>query len=176
MVFMSKFALMKPRNLLIVLLALCPLLAFGQRRVVIDFDTELPVAQVSIQGRGRVVYSDSLGRFAVADSVRTLVFSHVNYESRIVNLDEVGDTVFLVPKYLSVKEVVVFGKGMLEDDRLRELTKSLRMSSVEAQLQAADPHRGNLLGLLGYLIPKKWLHPRKKETRKQRHERILNDY
>lgn len=40
-----------------------------------------------------------------------MVFSHVNYESRIINMEEVRDTVYLISKLLNVKEVVVFGKA-----------------------------------------------------------------
>ena len=42
-----------------------------------------------------------------------MVFSHVNYESRIINMEEVRDTVYLISKLLNVKEVVVFGKAKL---------------------------------------------------------------
>lgn len=174
---MPKFAEMKTKCLLILLLAVSAVRALGQRQLVVaDLETELPVAQVSVQGPSEVLQSDSLGRFMVSDSVRTLVLSHVNYESRIVNLDEVRDTVFLVSKYLSVREVVVFGKGRVPADELAQLKKSIRMARTEAQLAAADPSQANLLPLLSYLVPKKWKKSHRKAQRRKRHEDILREY
>jgi len=153
--------------------------AFSQKQfVVADVETLLPVAGVSVQGKSGVAFSDSLGYFMPPDSSRTLVFSHVNYESRLVNMDEVaGDTIFIISKLLNVKEVVVFGKGKL-DDRLDELNKSLRMQIKEAQLLANDPNKPASLplGLLTKLLPKKWRPGYKKEMRRKQHEDILRAY
>ena len=112
------------------------------------------------------------------DSCRTLLFSHVNYESRMVNMQEVaGDTIFIISKLLNLKEVVVFGKLQYEDDGLDELRKSLRMQRTEAQLVAADPSKASLpLGLLTKLLPKKWRPGYKSEQRRRRHEEILRNY
>ncbi|MCR5158169.1 MAG: carboxypeptidase-like regulatory domain-containing protein [Prevotella sp.] len=168
------------RTVLFVIMLLGTLPAFSQRQLTVaDVETLLPVAGVSVQGKDRTTQTDSLGRFALPDSSRTLVFSHVNYESRIVNMDEVAsDTVFIISKLLSVKEVVVFGKVHYEDDGLDELRKSLRIKRTEAQLLASDPSKpaGIPLGLLGKLIPKKWRSSYKKEQRKKRHEEILREY
>lgn len=154
--------------------------AFSQKRLVVaDVETLLPVEGVNVQGRGQVVITDSAGYFIVPDSSRTLLFSHVNYESRIVNLDDVtADTVFIISKLLNLKEVVVFGKGKLDDDQLRELNKSLRMARSEVQLLAADPSKPASvpLGLLSKLLPKKWRSSYKKAQLKKRHEDILRAY
>ena len=171
---------MKYPLVIILFLTLGTLHAFSQRQLTVaDVETLLPVAGVSVQGKGRAVVTDSLGHFALPDSSQTLVFSHVNYESRIVNMDEVAaDTVYIISKLLSVKEVVVFGKVHYEDDGLDGLRNSLRMARTEAQLAAADPNKpaGIPLGLLGKLIPKKWRSSYKKEQRKKRHEDILREY
>ena len=154
--------------------------ALSQRQfTVADVETLLPVAGVSVQGREHAVVTDSLGRFTLPDDSRTLVFSHVNYESRIVNMDELGrDTIFIISKLLSVNEVVVFGKVHYEDDGLDELRKSLRIQRTEAQLLAADPNKPASvpLSIFSKLIPKKWRASYKREQRKKRHEDILREY
>lgn len=163
-----------------VLACLCCLLATAQRRLaVIDVETLMPINGANVASSSATVQTDSMGYVTVQDSCRTLVFSHVNYESRIINIDEVRDTVFLISKLLNVREVVVFGKGKNRDE-LKALNNSLRLDPVEAQLIAADPNSGvNVLALINYLIPKKWKEKWKKHTKAGRRERlmqILRDY
>jgi hypothetical protein len=56
------------------------------------------------------------------------------------------------------------------------LKKQLKINKTEAELAAADPSSGgNLLPLLGRLIPKKWRR-NKKEERLKRLKQILDDY
>ena len=118
---------------------------------------------------------DSLGYVSVADSCKSLSFSHVNYESRLVNLEELNDTVFLISKLLNVKEVVIFGHGphrVLPES----LKRQLRLEKREAQLIASDPSSGgNLLSLIGYIVPKKW-RTSKKEKQRKRLKEILDNY
>ena len=163
-----------------VLAMLCCVLAMGQRRLtVIDVETLEPVSGANVMSAAETVQTDSMGIVMVQDSCRSLVFSHVNYESRIINLEEVRDTVFLISKLLNVKEVVVFGKGKPRDE-LKELNSSLRLSKEEIQAITADPNSGiNVLGIINWLIPKKWKEKWKKHTKEGRRERlqqILRDY
>ena len=110
----------------------------------------------------------------MSDSCKTLSFSHVNYESRLVNLNEVRDTVFMISKLLNIKEVVVFGHG--ERKELPDaLKKQLEMEKENAKLAAIDPSSGNLLSLLAYLIPKKW-RKNSQEARRKRLKQILENY
>ena len=107
------------------------------------------------------------------DSCKSLVFTHVNYESRLLNVDEVRDTVFLVSHEMSMSEVVVFGKG--KDDGLRDrINKMLVLDKTEAQLLGSDPSQGgNLFGLIGKLLPK---HKSRAEKRKQKAREIIENY
>ena len=178
--FLPIFAVMKTKLLIILFLSMGVSAAFAQRQLVVaDIETLNPVAGTSVQGKEHVVITDSLGRFFVPDSSRTLVFSHVNYESRIVNMDDLaGDTVYIISKLLNLKEVVVFGKAHYEEDGLDELRKSLHIQRTEAQLLAADPSKPATipLGMLAKLLPKKWRPGYKKEQRRKRHEDILREY
>ena len=178
--FLPIFAHMKALWLILALLFGGLSSAFSQKQLVVaDVETLLPVAGVSVQGRDHAAITDSLGRFCWPDSSRTFVFSHMNYDSRIVNVEDLGaDTVFIVSKLLSLEEVVVFGKVHYEDDGLDELRRSLRLKRNEAQLLAADPSKPASipLSLLGKLIPKKWRKSYKEAQRKKHHEDVLREY
>ena len=163
------------RPLLLLLITAVVSQAFAQRRlVVVDVETLVPVIganEVSADGN---TTTDTLGYFSVSDSCRSLAFSHVNYEPRMINLTEVRDTVYLISKLLNVREVVVFGHG--PHDVLPEaLKKQLKINKTEAELAAANPGGANLLPLLARLIPKKW-RKNKKEERMKRLRQILEDY
>ena len=163
------------RSLLLLLITAVVSQAFAQRRlVVVDVETLVPVIGANVVSADGNTTTDSLGYFCVSDSCRSLAFSHVNYEPRMINLTEVRDTVYLISKLLNVREVVVFGHG--PHDVLPEaLKKQLKINKTEAELAAANPGGVNLLPLLARLIPKKW-RKNKKEERMKRLRQILEDY
>ena len=163
------------RPLLLLLITAVVSQAFAQRRlVVVDVETLVPVIGANVVSADGNTTTDSLGYFSVSDSCRSLAFSHVNYEPRMINLTEVRDTVYLISKLLNVREVVVFGHG--PHDVLPEaLKKQLKINKTEAELAAANPGGANLLPLLARLIPKKW-RKNKKEERMKRLRQILEEY
>ena len=150
--------------------------ASAQRRlVVVDVETLVPVNGANVVGYSLSAQTDTLGHITIPDSCYSLLFSHVNYESRLINLAEVRDTVFLISKLLNVKEVVVFGQAPY-DDKYKELGKQMIPSKTDLQLSGAKPGDGiNLLGLLSYLIPKKWKKSAK-ERRKEQLKQVLEEY
>lgn len=153
-------------------------LAMAQRRlVVVDVETLAPVVGANVVSRDSTQTTDSIGHVFVSDSCMTITFSHVNYESRIINLDEVRDTVFMISKLLNLKEVVVFGHGKNRD--YSDLQKSLKRDKIEAQLAAADPSVGfriDLAKVVNAVIPKRWRPGYRKEQRKKRLKEILDNY
>ncbi len=164
-------------NRLLVILALVflSLPALAQRRLVVcDVESLQPISQVSVRSSAGVDITDSLGYFSVPDTCKSLVFTHVNYESRLLNISEVRDTVFLVSKYMSIREVVVFGKGK-NDEVAERMNKMLVLDKTDAQLLGANPSGGNLLGLIGHAIGK--LLPKSKSAkRKQKAREIIENY
>ena len=162
------------RHILLLSFMASGICAMAQRqRVVVDGDTGQPIANVSIAGKGFTVVADSLGRFTLPKECKTLVFSHIGYYSYMANLNDVGDSVALYSSDLRLDEVVVFGKPTGRDP-LHDLNSRLSLSPTEAQLLTANPN-GNLLGLLTYLIPKKW-RTSKKQRRKEQLKTILESY
>ena len=160
------------RRLVLYCLAALSVSTFAQKRlVVVDVETRTPIRGVNVQSSAHRVDTTSYqGFIIIPDSCRTLLLTHVNYESRILNLDEVNDTIFLISKLMGLNEVVVIGHGKGED-RLKELKKQLRIKKTEMQLAAADPSSGfNVLGLLQKVFK------RRKDNKKERLRQILEDY
>ena len=149
--------------------------ATAQRRLVtVDVETGARLQGVNVQGHHFIGTTDSLGCVSIPDSLQTLLFSHVNYESSLINASQTADTVYLISKLNSLGEVLVLGKGKIEDDGMDELRERIKKQArIEAALAGANPN-GNLFSLLGYLIPKKW--KSRKENKRKRHEEILKNY
>ena len=160
------------QRLLICCLAMLSASAFAQKRfVVVDVETRMPIRGVNVTSRAmQGDTTDYRGIFYIPDSCRTLSLTHVNYESRILNVEEVKDTIFLISKLMGLPEVTVFGKGKGEDE-LKELKRQMRIKKSEAQLAAADPSAGfNVLGVIGKLLS------RRKEKHKEKLRQILDNY
>ena len=88
---------------MLLLMAVFSVDSFSQRHlVVVDVETLIPVSGANVVSREGTSVTDSLGHVLVSDSCRSLSFSHVNYESRIINLAEVRDTVFMISKLLNI--------------------------------------------------------------------------
>lgn len=172
----------KNRTLLLTTTLLCCMLAQAQRRLtVVDVETLFPIGGANVVANGLTAQTDSLGHVVVMDSCRSVAFSHVNYESRIISLEEVRDTVFLISKLLNLKEVVVFGKAKDGNDEKKLNDRlGLRLSKEELQALQANPNSGvNVLGIVSLLIPKSWKKKWEKNTKEGRRERlkqILRDY
>ena len=147
----------------------CTTVSAQRQLVVVDIETLNPVVGASVVSKDGTHITDSLGYVSISDSCKSLSFSHVNYESRIINLNEVRrDTVFMISKLLNLKEVVVFGHGKKRD--YSELQKRLGLDKVEAQLAAGGKHGMDLIAAFNTLfVPKKW---RKSYRRKQRMKRL----
>ena len=163
------------RHFVLCCLAALSVAAYGQRRlVVVDVETRVPIRGVNVVSSAhRTDTTDWQGLITVPDTCRSVSFSHVKYESRILNLNEVKDTVFLISKLMGLSEVVVFGHGKGED-KLKELKKHLMLNKTEMQLAAADPSAGvNLLGLFKWLGANLFRH---KESKKERFRRMLEEY
>jgi hypothetical protein len=175
----------KWRTFLLLLLAVLSINGFAQRRLtVVDVETLIPVVGANVVSREGTNVTDSLGLVVVSDSCQSLSFTHVNYESRIINVTELRrDTVYMISKMLNIKEVVVFGHGP-EEKLSFNIKEELKRKSVDAQLAAANPNSGiQVFEILKMLIPKKWrdalsnkLRKNSKEERLKRLQKMLDEY
>lgn len=143
--------------------------------IVVDVETLVPVAGANVVGRDLNLTTDSMGIVNVPRDSKSLAFSHVNYESRIINRKEVRDTVYMISKLLSLKEVVVFGKGKKRD--YSELQKRLGLNQVEAQLISGGKRGMDLIATFNKLfVPKKWRKSWRKKQRMKRLQEKLDEY
>ena len=91
------------------------------------------------------------------------------------NLNQTIGLAFMYQEDWIRKEVVVFGQKK-RDDKLKDLKNQLGLSPLDAQLIGASTNSGmNLFGLIGKLIPNKW-RKSKKESRRERLKRIIEEY
>lgn len=141
---------------------------------VVDVETLVPVVGANVVGKDMTLTTDSLGIVRVPKSSKTLAFSHVNYESRIINTKEVRDTVYMISKLLNLKEVVVFGKGKKRD--FSELQKRLGLDKVEAQLLSGGQTGMDLITAFNRIFPKKWRKSWRKKQRMKRLQETLDEY
>ena len=56
---------------------------------VVDVETLVPVVGANVVGKDMTLTTDSMGIVYVPKDSKSLAFSHVNYESRIINTKEV---------------------------------------------------------------------------------------
>ena len=172
----STFVFVNRMALFVCLMLLSVSVAAQRRLVVCDVETLEPISSVSVQSSAGADVTDSLGYFSVPDTCKSLLLSHLNYESRLLKLNEVHDTVFLVSKFLGMHEVVVFGRG--KDDGVAErMNKMLTLNKTDAQLLANNPaNGGNLLSLVGRAIGKLISKKSSKAKRKKKAKEILENY
>jgi hypothetical protein len=83
----------------------------AQRKiVVVDMETHLPVADVSVKtDSARAVMTDRNGVASISERFDSISFSHMRYLSDKVTFEEMKDTMYLVPKNLMLPDVVVTG-------------------------------------------------------------------
>lgn len=165
------------RIVLLTCLILLSASAAAQRRLVVcDVETLDPISSVSVRSSAGVEVTDSLGYFSVPDTCKSIMLSHLNYESRMLHLNEVRDTVFLVSKFLGMHELVVFGRG--KDNGLGEsISKMVSLSKTDAQLLGNDPaNGGNLFALIGKAIEKLISKKSSKAKRREKARYILEHY
>jgi hypothetical protein len=142
---------------------------------VVDVETLVPVAGANVVCKNLTLTTDSMGIVNVPKSSKSLAFSHVNYESRIINSKEVRDTVYMISKLLNLKEVVVFGKGKKRD--FSELQKRLGIDKVEAQLLSGGKRGMDLISTFNRLfVPKKWRKSWRKKQRMKKLQETLDEY
>ena len=99
------------RTIVFITVLMTALYASAQRKiVVVDMETHLPVADVSVKtDSARAVMTDRNGVASISERFDSISFSHMRYLSDKVTFEEMKDTMYLVPKNLMLPDVVVTG-------------------------------------------------------------------
>lgn len=76
--------------------------------VVLDIETRLPVSSVQIYtNTNKTITTDNAGRYAIFVPFTSVTLSRSGYVKRTLNHDEMKDTVYFLPKSITLNEVVV---------------------------------------------------------------------
>jgi heterodisulfide reductase subunit A-like polyferredoxin len=99
------------RTIVFITVLLTALYASAQRKiVVVDMETHIPIAGVSIKtDSAHAVMTDINGIANIAERFDSISFNHMKYLSDKVTFEEMKDTMYLVPKNLMLPDVVVTG-------------------------------------------------------------------
>lgn len=76
--------------------------------VILDIETREPVANVQIYtNTNKVVTTDKSGKYSIFIPFSSVTISRAGYVKRTLDHDELKDTVYILPKSISLNEVVV---------------------------------------------------------------------
>ena len=121
---MHNFAAMKKKLLFLLLFLAGTMPSLAQqtesrRLVVVDIETLIPIGGVNVVSKDKTQTTDSAGYVSIPDSCKSLSFSHVNYESRLINLKDIVGLLFgrrigvrLADKSEIVGGVILIGIGV----------------------------------------------------------------
>lgn len=94
--------------------------------IVLDIETRSPIANVKIYTDNNKIYNTGRdGRFAIPIAFGSISVTHNNYIRRVFNRKEMQDTIFLLPKSITVNEVIITAKApRISPDIMKSIKKS----------------------------------------------------
>lgn len=111
--------------------------------IVLDIQTRLPITNVNIfTDNNKTFTTNKAGRFIITTTFGSVTITHGNYIRRILNRKEMQDTIFLLPKSITVNEVIITAKAPRISP---DIMKSVKKSTFE---NAQQPSGMNFLGWL----------------------------
>jgi hypothetical protein len=132
--------------------------------IVLDIETREPVANVQIYtNTNKIFTSDFKGRYAITSPYSSVTLSHSGYVKRTLDREEMKDTIFILPKSVSLNEVVVIGTAP-------KISITISKAVAEAAaLGAASAPQG-----IGFDFFKMFKHHVSDKDRKKRHDAIAH--
>jgi hypothetical protein len=136
------------KKLLIGLLLIASTCVEAQQFIVADMESRVPLRDV-------LVYTDNNqntktiwdGTFSLKEGFDRISFSHPLYEKRYVLKSELkGDTIFLLPKRNTLREVVIYGERRF-DKRMAEMIKPSPQQIERDKLPQVIPAGPDVLAL-----------------------------
>ncbi|WP_033147321.1 hypothetical protein [Prevotella sp. P6B1] len=121
---------------------------FAQRRLVVaSLESKVPQRDIKVRiDNGDEIVTPWNGEFEVPDTFRRIAFSHPKFQHRYVLHDEVkSDTIFLIPTFHAVDEVVVYGT-----DRSKQMMANIMRPATpkEPELPQFVPPGPDVIALL----------------------------
>ncbi len=143
-----------------------------RRGIVISADTKLPVSDVAIRwDNNGVVKSAWDGTFVIPKEFSRVNFHHPKFEPRMLNSNEMPDTVFLLPSSRMLTEVIIYGERRRRPDYVG-------INSTDRELIATNIGSGaNVLGIIKLLAqPIINKIQRNKALKKARKKQVIDNY
>lgn len=137
--------------------------SFAQKSgIFIDLQTHLPVPDVQIRtNTGYARLSDKAGRFSLSIPFSSITITHTSYVMRVLNKEEMKDTIYLLPKSININEVTILG-------RKPRVTFSLNALSGKTDPRIGPAKSPSGMNFLGWLSIFEKGHVSKKEREKRR--------
>ena len=140
------------KSLLIVLSLITSASAGAQQFVVADMESRVPLRDVQIHTDdnqdARTIWD---GTFSLKEGFGRISFYHPQYERRYVLTSELkGDTIFLLPKMNTLREVVIYGERRF-DKRMAEMMKPSPQQVERDKLPQVIPAGPDVLALALWL-------------------------
>ena len=126
------------KQCIIFILLLASLSVQAQRRVkVLDFETELPVTEVSVRiDSTTVLRTNYQGIVELPVPFDSVTFSHLQYYKEKLSQAEVPDTMYLMPQHNVLPELVVNG---ISPDLLRALRRGAEQNRNRPRSEIGFP-------------------------------------
>lgn len=125
----------------------------AQQFVVADMESRVPLREVIIHtddNQGTKTIWD--GTFSLNEGFERISFSHPLYEKRYVLKSELkGDTIFLLPKMNTLREVVIYGERRF-DKRMAEIMKPSPQQVERDKLPQVIPAGPDVLALASWIF------------------------
>lgn len=125
----------------------------AQQFVVADMESRVPLREVIIHtddNQGTKTIWD--GTFSLNEGFERISFSHPLYEKRYVLKSELkGDTIFLLPKMNTLREVVIYGERRF-DKRMAEIMKPSPQQVERDKLPQVIPAGPDVLALATWIF------------------------
>ncbi len=117
--------------------------------VVVDIETGLPVRNVKVYtNTNKVATTDWSGHFQLPYGFQSITLSNSNYLQRVMDREELTDTIALLPMAHMLEGVTIWGRRPNYSNRFG-------MNKMDLKLAAPHPAGLNLLDLFGKLFTSK---------------------
>jgi hypothetical protein len=149
----------------------------SQQFVVADMESRVPLRDVLVHtDDNQNIKTIWDGTFSLNEGFGRISFSHPHYEKRYVLKSELrGDTIFLLPKMNTLREVVIYGERRF-DKRMAEMMKPSPQQVERDKLPKVIPAGPDVLALAVWIFEntlgkKIEEHKRRKNEQKKIHQK-----
>lgn len=152
------------RKSFVFLLITIPMTLMAQRKaVVVSIESGVPIRDVEIRtNTGEVVKTNWMGEFFMPFKATSFTLTHGKYLTQTMDIEELTDTIALLPRLHTLSEVIVWGK--------RPMTFNAKKATEDAK-DYYTPTSGFSFDFFNIFTK-----PKMSKRQKERHEQIIQGY